>query len=356
MQMTDGCGLANRALMQALFQKMGRWPAPPTAVQCRIGGAKGLLLVRHDLPPEEEQVPTIWLRPSQIKIKYDSKPFDECILPKGTDPAKVTIDVLRASHMRCPAKLSTETITNFAENGVPHSRFAELFQANLDERVGALLNWDNHEGGRVDPEKRDAEMKLLWHALSREGGVIPARLARADSGRARAFGYVHEDQEEEWDDEDGLTQLDNALHEQSSAWWEDPISGSPSSLEETCMRLLDSGFRPETCMVLRAKLQEVAKKVVRTFTARYRFEVPMSCSAFIVPGERLVLNEHNFVSQLNPFPDPYGVLGPGEIQVKSSMRNLPDREGRLTDVIKGDVLVRSLMVMIAMLELTKSPR
>ena len=56
---------------------------------------------------------------------------------------------------------------------------------------------------------------------------------------------------------------------------------------------------------------------------------------------------------MNPFPDPYGVLGPGEIQVKSSMRNLPDREGRLTDVIKGDVLVRSLMVMIAMLELTR---
>ena len=37
--------------------------------------------------------------------------------------------------------------------------------------------------------------------------------------------------------------------------------------------------------------------------------------------------------------DPYGVLGPGEVHVKSSKRNLPDQGGRLTDLIKGDVLV-----------------
>ncbi len=119
MQMTDGCGFANRAVMRLLHAKFRTWSEEPAAIQCRIGGAKGLLLVRHDLSPEQEAEPTIWLRPSQTKIKYSSLPLDQRILPDGTDPSQLTLDVLRASRMKCPARLSTETITNLAENGVP---------------------------------------------------------------------------------------------------------------------------------------------------------------------------------------------------------------------------------------------
>ncbi|TBU26167.1 RNA dependent RNA polymerase-domain-containing protein [Dichomitus squalens] len=322
MQMTDGCGFANRAVMRMLHDKFPAWQDEPTAIQCRIGGAKGLLLVRHDLSPEEEIEPTIWLRPSQTKIRYSSLPLEQCILPSDTDPAKLTLDVLRASRMKCPARLSTETITNFAENGVPYECFSKLFQINLEDRVNALLKWEPADtNGSADTPQPDASaMKLLWDALAREGGVVAARLARVDSGRARISGYVADDQEDEFDDEDGLSQLDTALRQQSSAWWEDPISGSPSSLEETCMTLIDSGFRPDDCAVLGAKLREVAKKVVKTFQTKYRFAVPMSCSAFIVP-------------------DPYGVLKANEVHVRSSRRNLPDHQGRLTDLVLGDVLV-----------------
>lgn len=66
-------------------------------------------------------------------------------------------------------------------------------------------------------------------------------------------------------DEDGHSQLDAALHQQNSVRWEDPISGNPSSLEETCVTPIDSGFRPDSCAVLQARLREVAKKVVKTF-------------------------------------------------------------------------------------------
>ena len=290
MQMTDGCGFANRAVMRLLHEKFRTWAEEPTAIQCRIGGAKGLLLVRHDLSPDEELEPTIWLRPSQIKIKYSPLPLDQCILPDGIDPGQLTLDVLRASRMKCPARLSTETITNLAENGVPFECFRDLFQVNVRERVDALLKWDEELAGPDGPKPDGPAMKLLWDALAREGGVVAARMARVDSGRARVSGYVHDDgDDDEEEDEDGLSQLDAALHQQSSAWWEDPISGSPSSLEETCMTLIDSGFRPDSCAVLRVKLREVAKKVVKTFQTKFRFEVPMSCSAFIVPGEFLQL-------------------------------------------------------------------
>ncbi|KAI0372068.1 hypothetical protein BV20DRAFT_1065820 [Pilatotrama ljubarskyi] len=311
MQMTDGCGFANRAVMRALKGKFPSWQDEPTAIQCRIGGAKGLLLVRHDLTADEEIHPTVWLRPSQLKIKYTSLPLNECLLPPDSDPALLTIDVLRASRMHSPARLSIETITNLAENGVPHECFKELFKVNLQERLDALLQY-----------KEPADMPLLWNAIAREGGVITARIVREAAGVARAAGYVADDYDDdvEADDEDGLDGLDKALREQSSAWWEDPISGLPSSLEETCLTLLESGFIPKTCPVLRAKLREVAKRVVTTFETRCKFSVPMSCSAFIVP-------------------DPYGVLGPNEIHVKCSRRAFIDQEGRATDLVIGDALV-----------------
>ncbi|KAJ8488013.1 hypothetical protein ONZ51_g3830 [Trametes cubensis] len=311
MEMTDGCGFANRAVMRALKAKFPAWQEEPTAIQCRIGGAKGLLLVRHGLSNEQEEHPTVWLRPSQLKIKYTPHPLKEQILPSDADPAWLTIDVLRASRMNTPIRLSVETITNLAENGVPFSRFQSLFQVDLEGRVDPLLKYDT-----------PGDMIFLWHAIAREGRVINSRMAREAVGIARAAGYVMEDNDDELEDEDedGLNGLDEALKEQSSAWWEDPVSGQPSSLEETCLTLLDSGFTPKTCSVLEAKLREVARKVVTTFQSKYRFIVPMSCSAFIVP-------------------DPFGVLGPNEIHVKCSRRAFVDVEGRSTDIVIGDVLV-----------------
>ncbi|KAI0635289.1 RNA dependent RNA polymerase-domain-containing protein [Trametes polyzona] len=314
MQMTDGCGLANRALMRILEARFSTWRDEPTAIQCRIGGAKGLLCMYHDLSADEEEEPIIWLRPSQIKIKHSPYALHERLLPADADPALLTIDLLRASRMNTPAHLSVETIINLAENGVPHSYFIDLFKARLTERLDTLLLFDGN-----DPKG----MQRLWNAIAREGGVISARMAREAAGIARAAGLVardYDDNPEELEDEDELDGVGRALRDQSSAWWEDPVSGSPSALEETCLVLLDSGFVPQTCPVLRAKLMEVAKKVVASLKTKYRSAVPMSCSAFIVP-------------------DPHGVLGPNEIHVKCSRRDFIDQDGRKTDIVLGDVLV-----------------
>ena len=117
----------------------------------------------------------------------------------------------------------------------------------------------------------------LWANLAREGGVFAARLARMHAGAARAKGYVYEDRAEGDDDVD-------ARKAQSSAWWDDPVSGCPSSLEETAMHLLDSGFRPDTCPVLREKLKVVAIKTLSPARNSYRMPVSMSCTAFVIPG------------------------------------------------------------------------
>jgi hypothetical protein len=42
MDMTDGCGLINLQALHSLHEQLGLWADVPTAIQCRIAGAKVL--------------------------------------------------------------------------------------------------------------------------------------------------------------------------------------------------------------------------------------------------------------------------------------------------------------------------
>ncbi|KAI0075924.1 hypothetical protein K474DRAFT_1663689 [Panus rudis PR-1116 ss-1] len=301
MQMTDGCGLANLATFRIIQSKLG-WKDTPTAVQCRVNGAKGLLLLHPDYCYNPKEEPEIWIRPSQTKIHYDNP----------AEPAYYIIDVLRSSHLSTPARLSEETIINLAENGVSTAVFEGLLKTAVQERVGKLLTWGESDG-----------LFSLWINVAREGAVLSARMTRHHAGIARAMGYVRDDpvNVEEQDEDDLVTSQMEAMTEKSKAWWDDPVSGCPSSLEETVLVLLDAGFRPETSRILSLKLREVALKAVRYYTTgNFVIDVPQSCSCFVVP-------------------DPTGKLKPGEVHIRSSYRNLVDAEGNLTDLIMGEVLL-----------------
>ncbi|KAL4244292.1 RNA-dependent RNA polymerase [Abortiporus biennis] len=298
--MTDGCGLATASVLNLLRAELN-WPTRPTAVQCRLKGSKGLLLLNPESTHAPDEVPRVWVRDSQVKISYPP----DCDV--STDSAKFTIDVLRYSRLTSPSKLSQEIIINLAENGVPSSAITELMQETLKEKVAGLTTWS------------DGTPKL-WCNVAKEGSVVSARLARFNAGKARAMGLIYDDwQKKEVEDEDGLDQLEDAK-ESSTAWWDDPVSGSPSSLEETVLHLLDAGFHPDQSGILRVKLREVVKKAINTYRSNFHIEVPQSCIAFIVP-------------------DPTGVLKAGEVHIKSSSPNLIDQWGNETDIILGDVLL-----------------
>jgi len=206
------------------------------------------------------------LTPSQRKIVY----------PSGVplDPAHCIIDVLRSSHAKSPCRLSVETIINLWENEVPKTVFLDLLRQGLKALVEPLLEWEGPDA-----------MRNLWCNMRRLGGVMSARRAREDAGLARVKGHSeYESEEIELEDEDGFRLLDtNEL--KSSAWWRDEISGCPSSLEETVMCLIDSGFTPQNCPVLRSKLEKVVKGYVKNYIKSYRIDVPMSASAFLIPGK-----------------------------------------------------------------------
>ncbi|KAF5390517.1 hypothetical protein D9757_002717 [Collybiopsis confluens] len=295
--MTDGAGFINKMALKQLRLKFD-WAEWPTAIQCRVAGAKGMLM-QH--PNDDHPEPRVYIRKSMNKIKYPEL---------GSDRAHCAIDVLRACHPRFACKLSSEIIIILAENGVPEQVFCDLLDETLDSLVASLTTWESQ-----------SDLEELWRTLSRLGGVFSARSARRKSSLARVNGYSERDALEADDgDEDGL---DNEAEEgRSTAWWEDEVSGQPSSLEETVMRLLDGGFTPEECPVMRDKLKKILDSQISNCTANFRIVVPMSFTAFILPD-----------------PTPAGVLEEGEIYFRSSTNGVLMADGLYTDVLVGPAVV-----------------
>ncbi|PSR72419.1 hypothetical protein PHLCEN_2v11709, partial [Hermanssonia centrifuga] len=198
--------------------------------------------------------------------------------------------------MSTPARLSEETIINLTENGVHIQIFLDLLKLSLESRVDRLMTWDGPQG-----------LFQLWREVTKEGSIVSARLAREEAGSARAKGYVYEDRyaDEGYEDEDDLFAAASSEH--STAWWEDPVSGCPSGLEDTVLYLLDAGFQPDSCQVLAAKLQDVAKKSLKSCAERpmWRFETRRSADkellkdsyrpslSNIITGEVLVVAVHH---------------------------------------------------------------
>jgi hypothetical protein len=173
--------------------------------------------------------------------------------------------------MHSSVKISREFIINLSENGVSMGIFTELLCQSLKDRVSSLLDWDGQD-----------TMPRLWAAVAREGNIMAARIARESAWTARACGVqLYDDHEDDSFDDDSPSQ--------SIAWWGDDISGCPSSLEETVMAFLDTGFHPSSNPILAERLHIVAKKAVKSCISKSRLTVPMSCRALIVPGNFLSL-------------------------------------------------------------------
>jgi len=197
------------------------------------------------------------------------------------DPAMLTIDIIKPGRLSTPSRLSEETIINLAENGVPLSSFVKLMKDDLQVRVDGLTQWSP-----------PFSVYTLYRNVGNAESVTTQRLIREAAGTARAKGYtsrdVNEQGRDEDVDEDGLDELDEVLKEQSTAWWADPTSGCPSTIAETVLVLLDSGFLPDTCPVLASKLKNCVKMVINQCKNKCHITVPMSCTVFVVPGELLL--------------------------------------------------------------------
>ena len=244
---------------------------PSVITYFHCGHWKGLLLLHPDATRNTLPEPEVYLRDSQRKITY----------PGLHDPAHLTIDVLRTSHLTTPARLSYETIVNLAENGVPSDIFSGLLQLGVDDVFDGLLSW-TEDSLPIDSTSYES-MRKLYRNVNRAGAVTGAKLARLNISCARAKGYIWDHKQEDGD-EDVEPLVDDLPR--STAWWPDYTSGQPSSLEETVLVLIEAGFHPLTEWILQEKLKQVVYTALNRFSInKPKIPVAESCSAFVVPGE-----------------------------------------------------------------------
>ncbi|KAL0069589.1 hypothetical protein AAF712_003247 [Marasmius tenuissimus] len=291
--MTDGCGYANISFFKAVQDRYSL-PDVPCAVQVRIFGAKGMLSL--DSEARDDGEPRVWLRKSQKKVHFSDR--------EDIDPSHRTVDILRLSRVTTPARLSSEVIINLSHNKVPTAVFREVLETNLSATLEPLMTW-----GKSEP----ADMMRLLQVVDKLGNVSSTRRSRQCMTELRLRGYERDSRSQ--NDANELVQGG-----QSTAWWPDPFSGHPSSLPETISDLLVASITPPESPYLRRELNQFVLNQIRQRCSDNHWEIPESATAFAVP-------------------DPYGVLGEDEIFLKSSRREFLDKDGLLTDIINGDVLV-----------------
>jgi len=259
---TDGCGWINGAALTQIMRIM-QYPTRPTAIQGRIGGAKGMWVLH---PEANEQVMDgsckIWIRVSQKKISLQDPPL----------VSHRMLELLAPSRVTGPSRLSSQTLVNIAHNGVPHEIIKELMTAGLKADIQELTSW-----GQPD------SMLLVWRAVEKAGNVALARMRRRSTGELRALGLgqMRPLDSQQNEDED-FEMLEEGPSQDLTG--RKPFSGQPVTLHEVAMELLQAGFHPMKLKLLFSKLECILTLVIDDYVRDFHVPIPESMEAYIVPG------------------------------------------------------------------------
>ena len=268
----------NNAALSAIARNMGL-EGRPTAVQGRFGGAKGLWVLH---PRDQSSTPKIWIRESQVKIKFDFN---------NLHPAHSIFELLGASRVT-PGRLSRPVILNLAHNGVPREAFVELMKDIIDEEVKPLMQWSGPKA-----------MLLLSKAVE-----------RLKIGRG-------------W--------MKYELNDQSPGSTAQPRR----TIHNVVLDLLEAGFHPLKLEHLFDLLKKMVKLSTDNIVRDFHLSVHRCAKAFIVPGESIgCLFYDTKMELIDRDVDPYGVLCEGEIHFKSS-KPFNCMDNLNSCLLLGDVLV-----------------
>lgn len=126
--MNDGCSITSPAVMKMVRQKLGL-EVTPTAVQARLGGAKGVWMVDPAVDWDSEE---IYIKVTTSQLKYRGYDDDD-------DWARLTLDVVTASHDPAPATINIQLIPILEDRGVPFEALQELLQEHLEGDLEELF-------------------------------------------------------------------------------------------------------------------------------------------------------------------------------------------------------------------------
>ncbi|KAJ7439948.1 RNA dependent RNA polymerase-domain-containing protein [Mycena latifolia] len=299
--MTDGCGFINRSALLSITKTVG-YASLPTAVQGRIGGAKGLWILH---PTDEDASPRIWIRDSQLKIRL-----------RGDHRVHRIFDLLRASHpsqTEARHELSEQSILCLSSNGIPDDVLVRLLVDGLEQTVKPLLDWGT------------GAMPALWRAVGNAGSVSASRLQRIAGSKSRVLGFRDRDSEK-LDEEPDTTAMDIDSPATSSRPGRD---NGPLSLHERAMELIQAGFNPKTSAYLNDKMRFIIRTEITSVVDKYRISLPESTAsdAFVIP-------------------DPFGILQENEIYYRSSKPMKNPATQTLFHTLVGPVIVSSISLLL----------
>ncbi|OQV03568.1 hypothetical protein CLAIMM_08594 [Cladophialophora immunda] len=229
--MNDGCALMSYPLAKAVWAAYGGEGEPPSAVQGRISGGKGLWLVdyQNKYTPVSDRGYWIEISESQLKIKPHPRDRHDA----DADATLRTFEVLKYASECKQAHLNIQLINILEDRGVLRSVLQEALQLDVQSFSSTLTEAMN-----------DPRYLRLWMQ------------EHAPSSRLEAKKV---------------------------------LGSFPANHKEQMKLLLESGFHPRTCQKLIANAYRLLSDYMTDYMDKMWIQIPHSTAVFCAPDPLGVL-------------------------------------------------------------------
>lgn len=244
--MNDGCSVCSPKVMRMVREKLDL-AETPTAVQGRLGGAKGVWFVDPDADRYSEE---IYIKINDSQLKYPFHKEDKDV--EKYDWARMTLFVLNYSKEPVPTTLNLQLVPILSRQGVPFETFKELLETHLEEDLDELF-------------QAATNRLTMRHWLSSHG-----LQGQSPSGE--------------------IPTID---------------SGTPLCQEQQMAMLLDAGFDPVECNFLMEKVIMIVRQYCDKILEKLHIRVPCSTVVYCVADPTGTLKEGEVSLQFSKgFMDP----------------------------------------------------
>ncbi|KAF0521906.1 RdRP-domain-containing protein [Gigaspora margarita] len=278
--LTDGCAPISLAAMRQIAKVMD-YRETPQFIQARIGGAKGIWYLEHQV--RDPYKLSIDLRQSQTKYNLDFK---------INNPYLRTLDVVRI--IKSPdrsATLNTQLIRILEHGGVPTQVFIDMIKENVQKIKDMIIGQD------------DPTILRAW--ITKSENVMRKRIENKINYNGS-------------DDSDYGSNCSEISSNSGSGGVS--LSGYPDNMAEIAIEMLDAGFTPSTCPFLAKKIKQLLKGQLSNLSSKFHIELPQSRYLICVA-------------------DPSNSLYDGEIFIQLDGNAGYDERGMRFGIIEGDVIL-----------------
>ncbi|OAL38407.1 hypothetical protein AYO20_02466 [Fonsecaea nubica] len=229
--MNDGCALMSYPLAKAIWAAYGGECEPPSAVQGRISGGKGLWLVDYQNMHADVSDRGYWIEVSDSQLKIKPHPRDR----HDADPDATlrTFEVLKYASECKQAHLNIQLITILEDRGISPSILRDKLQSDVQSFSASLTD-----------AMKDPKQLRLWMQ------------EHAHSSRGMAGSH---------------------------------LGSFPSKNNEQIKVLLESGFHPQMCKKLINNAYRLLSDYMTNYTDKMRIQIPHSTAVFCAPDPLGVL-------------------------------------------------------------------